>query len=106
MFTPTTHAISRSQQRGLTKDAIEYILHTGKPLRRSGVIFFYLRDCDIPEGDKKYDFIARLAGTAVVVAKENNSVITVWRDRDKGLKHIKQKPRYWVNQSLPFAEFV
>ena len=93
MYQMTEHAHRRVQQRGLSPKAIDYILKHGKVYYRAGAVFYYLRDRDIPDQDKKEKKISRLAGTAVV-ASQDKDIITVWRNRDKGLKQIKCKPVY------------
>ena len=94
MFQHTEHFESRAAQRNLSVDAIEYILEYGKRIHRAGVLFYFLRDCDIPARDRVYEQITRLAGTAVVVTKDREAIITIWRNRKEGLKNIKRKPRY------------
>ena len=90
----STHAYRRAVQRGLPIDAIDYILDHGQVFHRAGAMFYYLRKRDIPQIDLKYELISRLEGTAVVVAKDKQTIITVWRNRDNGLKNIRNKSRY------------
>ena len=95
MLQASMHVRNRASQRGLPPGAIDYVIDHGTTFHRSGVIFYYLRKCDIPEQDLVYEQITRLEGTAVVVSKDKQQIITVWRNRDKGLKHIKRKPKYY-----------
>lgn len=99
MFIPSNHAIYRSAQRSLPLEAVEYILEHGKVFHRAGALFYYLRDCDIPAYDRQYSQISRLAGTALVFSKDNQTLITIWRNQKDGLKHIRQKPRYSTSGS-------
>lgn len=97
MFTPSDHALYRATQRSLPIEAIDYILEHGQAYHRAGVLFYYLRNCDIPACDQRYEQITRLGGTAVVVSKDRQTIITIWRNRNNGLKHIKCKPSYRFN---------
>lgn len=103
MFTLSDHAQCRAAQRGLPLDTIDYIMEHGQAFHRAGVVFYFLRDCDIPAQDKCFEQINRLTGTAVVVSKDRQTVITIWRNRRNGLKHIKSKSRYSNNLSSSFA---
>ncbi len=100
MFTASNHAQIRAAQRCLPNGAIEYILEHGQVYHRAGAVFYFLRDCDIPTQDQGYEQIVRLAGTAVVVSKDQQTIITVWRNRRKGLKQIKRKSRYYSKNSV------
>jgi hypothetical protein len=97
MYNLTEHAKRRVQQRGLSKSAIRYIINHSKPYHRAGVIFYYLRDRDIPRPDQKVETLSKLAGTAVVASKDKQNIVTVWRNRQNGLKLIKCKPVYCAN---------
>jgi hypothetical protein len=94
MIKPTIHATKRSAQRNIPIDSVDYIIDHSKPVYRSGVIFYYLRDRDIPARDWLYPQIARLAGTAVILSQDRKTIITLWRDRKKGMKYIRRKKRY------------
>lgn len=103
MFFPSNHAVSRTAQRNLPIEAIDYILEHAQVIHRAGVLFYYLRDCDIPDQDRPYKVLTRLVGTALVVSKDRQTIITMWRNRTSGLKHIKRKPRYSSSQTPFFA---
>ncbi len=88
------HSAQRAAQRNLNPDEVQYVLWYGQHLRRDGALIYYLRQRDIPEWDRADDHWTRLAGTAVILARDGRQVITVWRNRRRGFKIIRQKPRY------------
>lgn len=87
----TTHSIQRSAQRGLTAAQVTYVLLHGQRFHRDGALVYYLRRRDIPDCDRRQDAWMRLAGTAVVLAPDGCTVITVWRNQRSGLQHIRKK---------------
>ncbi len=88
------HSRIRSAQRNLSDEAIAYIMVHGKCFHKAGAMIYFLRNRDIPEGDQANDQWARLEGTAVVFSKDGGTLITAWRNRQNGLKRIKQKPDF------------
>jgi len=102
MFTHSAHSLQRAAQRGLSNEEIEYILWYGQRHRRSGVIIVYLRRRDIPTTDMWRADVTRLEGTAVVLTRDGRVILTVWRNRRNGLKHIRRKPDYGVNPGMGF----
>jgi hypothetical protein len=101
MFTHSAHSLQRAAQRGLSNEEIEYILWYGQRHRRSGVIIVYLRRRDIPATDLWRADVTRLEGTAVVFDQgRQGDILTVWRNRRNGLKHIRRKPITGVNPGM------
>ena len=90
MFTFTDHSRRRAAQRNLSVVEIEYVLTYGQYFRRAGAEFYYLRRRDIREWELSSDF-SRLAGTAIILAKDGQTLITTWRNRRSGLKNIRRK---------------
>ena len=90
----SNHALVRMSQNALAQDEIHYVITYGQRLHRAGAVFFYLRKRDIPNWDRLDDRFMRLAGTAVILTKDGRLVITAWRNRKRGLRHIKRKSRY------------
>lgn len=86
-----SHTHRRMAQRNISASEIEYILDYGEYLNKAGAMFFYLRECDIPEEDQAIDRVQALIGTAVVICPETQDVLTVWRNRDKGWRRIERK---------------
>ena len=89
----TPHASRRMAQRNVSEQDVHFILRYGQRLHRAGAVIFFLRQRDIPpdkQADKSY---TRLEGTAVVINRHFSRILTVYRNRQRGLRHIKQKPR-------------
>jgi hypothetical protein len=92
------HSRQRAAQRGLTEEELEYVLLFGTRIRKNGALTVFLRAKDLPEGDRRRPFCSRLVGTAVVLDPSGRAVLTVWRNRRSGLKHIRTKPA-WRSES-------
>jgi len=92
--TITTHAQQRMAQRNLSLSDIEFVLHYGQGFHRGGVVFFYLRHKDIPTDMLRDKDVAQLEGVAVVCSSDSSMVVTVWRNRQDGLRKIKRKQAY------------
>lgn len=87
-------------QRNLSERDVEYVLTYGCREFRGGVEFRYLRKRDIPSQDRTE--FARLEGTAIVVGTVGETdVITVWRNRKHGLRHIRRKCKehFWQRRT-------
>lgn len=99
------HADWRAASRGLNETDIEYILLHGQRIHRDGALFYFLRRRDIPRPDRANQRWARLEGSAVVINQERGMVITVWRNRRRGLKVIRRKPDFErPDRSMPLAD--
>jgi hypothetical protein len=94
------HAVVRAAQRNLSDEEVRYVIAYGKKFHRAGTLIYYLRKRDIPEWDRSEPQWMRLAGTAVILSKDGRCVITVWRNRTKGLKRIKRKPKFDTRPEL------
>jgi len=92
----TNHARKRMAQRNLTLEQISYIMRYGQQTHCAGAILLTLRRKDIPETLLKDDTIACLEGTTAVFSREEPLLLTVWRNRQNGMRHIKRKPPYAV----------
>jgi len=104
-FTLSDHAAYRANQRGLHTRDIRYVLRYGKQYRAANAIIYYLRRVDIPSDELK--FRDRLEGTAVITATGKTSVITVWRNRQKGIRNIRRKlNQFWYRESMLLEELV
>lgn len=96
MITMTAHAVTRAAQRNLSPEDIDYVLEHGKKIRRGGACFFYLGEKDIKPEDQGEDDIARLEGTILVLDPKMQAILTVYRNREKGLKEIRKKQPYFA----------
>lgn len=91
MLQHTAHSAFRSAQRGLSNMEIEYVYEFGSVYHRAGAVIYYLRRQDVPAFDQRYDWVMCLVGTALVVDKEDQTILTAWRNRRNGLKLIQKK---------------
>jgi hypothetical protein len=86
------HARQRAAQRNLSATDMAYIMLWGHEVRRTGALFYCLRDKDIPAQHRHLPQIARLAG-AVVLASRAGEVITLYRNAHT-LRDIQRKMKY------------
>jgi len=87
----TDHARQRMAQRNMSCKDVGYIMDYGQVLHRSGAVFIHLGHKDIPTEDRGDPAIARLEGATVVLGDSESVVLTVWRNREQGLRHIRRK---------------
>jgi hypothetical protein len=99
------HALKRMAHRHLSKANIDFILAYGMAYPKAGAMFYFLRMQDIPADDPLAEKWQKLAGTAVVLTKDQRLVLTTWRNARDGLRRIKRKPDYDArpakNRSFP-----
>lgn len=88
-YVPSYHAGKRMAQRNLSLEDIDFVLDHGQRLHKAGAVFFFLGKCDIPDVWRRR--FERLEGTMLVLSNESNTLITVYRNRQKGLRHVKRK---------------
>lgn len=94
MKSMTAHAIKRASQRNISPEDIEYVLQYGSKIHNAGACFYYLGGKDIPAEDRQEDEITRLEGTILVLDPEQSSIVTIYRNRERGLKEIRKKQDY------------
>ncbi len=94
MIRMTNHALHRAAQRNLSRTDIAYILQHGSRHHRGGACFYHLGAKDIPAADQRTDEITRLEGAVVVLDARREWVLTVYRNREDGLKEIRKKRPY------------
>ena len=90
----TDHARLRMAQRNVSATELSYIIRHGQEVHRAGAIMITLRQRDIPQEQRHSAIIARLEGTTIVLSREEPLVLTDWRNRRSGSKHIRRKPVY------------
>lgn len=90
----THHARLRMAQRNVSPAQLSFILEHGQEAHCAGAILVTLRRKDIPAELQKQNEFACLEGVTVVLSREEPVVMTVWRNRRQGLRHIRDKPRY------------
>jgi len=91
-FQKSEHCQLRTAQRHLSDADVGYILLHGREIHRTGVIFHYLGEKDIPAQHRHLPQIARLAG-AVVLATRDGQIITAYPHGRK-LRLILRKMKY------------
>lgn len=87
----TEHARTRMSQRNLSRADVTFVMEHGTILHRAGAIFYYLRKNDIPRALRRNKDLRRLEGTTLVFDTDESVLVTVYRKRDGGLKHIRKK---------------
>ena len=100
--TPSQHAWLRMSQRNLSLTDVDFVLRHGQLHHRAGAVIVFLRDKDIPKNKRCHDHYIRLRGAVVVLSRDEPQIITVYRNREKGLKHINRKLErshkpQWIN---------
>lgn len=89
------HALHRMALRGLSKADVAYVLAHGKCHFAAGANFYYLGKRQIPFCDSKSSQISRLEGTVVLLSKDDQTVITVYRNK-KSFVPLRSKAKYYV----------
>jgi hypothetical protein len=87
-YIPSFHAEKRMAQRNVSFEDVVFVLENGRKLHKAGAVFYFLRKCDIPDLEPEF---SRLEGTTVVLSRETATIITVYRNRKKGLRRVKRK---------------
>lgn len=95
MLDHTAHAKQRQAQRNLSDADINYVLLNGQIFNRAGAVIVHLRAKDVPPTDRANERYQQLIGTTVVLNTDGpRQVLTAYRNRQSGLRHIKRKPVY------------
>ena len=94
-FYLSSHAITRTAQRNIKNNDIEYVLENGQRVYTGGALHVFLGKKDIPKEDHKRNRAHQLVGTIVLMDAKSGAVITVYRNR-KGLPAIRKKSKYLV----------
>jgi len=90
----TEHARKRMAQRNVSMAQICFIVEYGQQTHCAGAIFVTLRRKDIPASLRPQNEFGRLEGTTVVLSRREPVIMTVWRNRRRGLPYIRRKPRH------------
>lgn len=89
----TQHAGLRQAQRNLSSQDLDMVLLYGETLSCAGAVFFHLRRKDVTCDDTAQLRAERLVGVTVVLDPTQQWVVTVYRNRRRGLWRLKRKPR-------------
>ena len=104
MIAMSAHAITRAAQRNVSPEDIQYVMRFGTKEHRAGACFFYLGGKDIPVRDRRKDAFKRLEGTTIVLDASQKVIISVYRNRDSGLKCIRKKRAYRAECGMDFFQ--
>lgn len=90
----TLHARRRLAQRNLSLEDAAYVIAHGTVTHSGHARFVHLGYRDIPYEDRRIDAIRRLEGTVLVFDSESGGCLTTaYRNRVRGLKDIRRKPK-------------
>lgn len=90
----SAHLVQRMAQRNLNCKDVDYIMRYGCSYHRAGAIITVLRGKDIPITDRADAACTRLEGSVVVADPSSGCLITVYRNRQAGVSHVRRKPRH------------
>ncbi len=93
------HARLRAAQRNLSAVAEAYVMAWGRVFYRTGVLFYFLGEKDIPAQHRRMPEIMRLAG-AVVLTSRDGEIITTYRRADAS-RVIQRKMKYRLTPGWP-----
>ncbi len=91
--TLTDHAAIRAAQRNITGRDIEIIAAYGRTIYCGGAVHIFLGAKDLPPDLCADDSVAKLIGTTAVLAREDRTVITVYRNR-QALSALRRKSKW------------
>jgi hypothetical protein len=92
-YTLTPHARLRMSQRNVTYDDALFVIQHGKVEHRAGAALYFMSRRRMPSNEPNTD---RLEGIAIVCC--GSSIITVYRNRKRGLKDHRRKTKYDQNE--------
>lgn len=101
----TDHAWMRSAQRNLDPAEVAFIVKYGRRIHKAGVIFCQLRRRDVPHYLEAGHRFHRLPGSTVVLAKDGESVLTMYRS-EKAFRKDNKKRKYnrkAKREAMPWA---
>ena len=91
--TLTDHAALRAAQRNITEHDIDIIATYGKTIHCGGAVHIFLRAKDLPSDLHADDSFSKLIGTTAVIATDDITVITIYRNRH-ALSAIRKKNKW------------
>ncbi len=97
LLTFTDHAKQRLIERNICPDEVEYVIRFGLKEHRAGCVAYYLAKRCIPAADRRNQRICQLEGLTVLVGQPGQNglpVITLYRNREGGLKNHRRKTKY------------
>ena len=95
----TIHATKRAAQRNLSGADFDHALRHGTKCHKSGACFYFLTGRDILPENRKEVRIARLEDTILILDPDRDAIVTIYRNRENGLKAIQHK-RDYIGQDM------
>lgn len=89
----TDHAALRAAQRNIKGRDIDIIASYGREISCGGAIHIFLAAKDLPSDLLADDSVSKLVGTTAVLANDDFSVITIYRNR-QALSIIRKKTKW------------
>jgi hypothetical protein len=100
----TGHATQRMAQRRFNKENIEFVICYGEVLYRTGAIFYFLTEANIPANERKDEKKLGMVGMTVLCSSDGQTIITVYKNQ-KGLRKIKKKEKRRIHCHGHFAKY-
>lgn len=88
----TSHAIRRMAQRNLSVADVAFVIQYGHQEHRAGALFYVLGRRQLADADARA--FERLEGAVVIISSRTDEVVTVYRNRGRGLKDVRHKRKY------------
>lgn len=96
----SNHAALQASRRNFSYEDISFVVEYGHKARRTGVIFFQMRDKDMPDDIPANDPRRRLTGSTIVACHCGKFVITLYKNR-KAFKRDCKKVKYNYLDNIP-----
>ena len=88
----TRHASMRAAQRNIGIFDMDFVLTYGKRTHSAGALFIFLRKRDIPDEFRTDDRVTKLEGTTLVISTDDNSLITLYKNKG-GFRKLRKKSK-------------
>lgn len=103
--TISTHARQRLAQRNLSLADVDYVCAHGKRIRNGHAIFVCLTRRDIPDEHLQHARAIQLEGTVLVFDHlTGTSLVTAYRNRQRGIKDVKRKRKNFTPRRPRYVE--
>lgn len=96
----SNHARIQASRRNFSYDDIDFVVKHGHKERRTGVIFFQMRDKRVPRNISANDPLRRLTGSTIVVCSCGKYVITLYKN-PKAFKKDSRKSKHNCRNDIP-----
>lgn len=96
----SNHARRQASRRNFSMDDIYFVVKNGKPERKTGAVFFQMREKDMPDNIPPNDRRHNLIGATVLTCKCKKFVITMYKNPG-AFKKDSRKSKYTTRDGLP-----